>query len=44
MAGFVWFSKLVHIIKICKYFDNEVLRNPPHAHSANRCAQLKEHE
>jgi hypothetical protein len=44
MAGFIWFSKLVHIIKICKYFDYSVLRSPPHAHSANRWLQaLKRH-
>ena len=41
MAGLIRFSKLVHIIINCKYFDSSSLRNPPHAHSANRCAQLK---
>jgi hypothetical protein len=45
MAGVVWFSKIVHIIKICKYFDKVVLCNPPHAYSANRyvaCQSLRE--
>jgi hypothetical protein len=41
MAGFIRFSKLVHIIKICKYFDKAVLRNPPHAHSANRLHTIR---
>ncbi len=41
MAGLIRFSKLVHIIKICNYFDKTVLRNPPHAHSAKRYAQVK---
>ena len=40
MAGFIRFSKIVHIIKICKYFDKAALRNPPHAHSAKRWQQL----
>ncbi len=40
MAGFIWFSKLVDIIKKCKYFDNEVLRNPPHTYSAKRWLQF----
>ena len=40
MAGIIRFLKLVHIIKICKYFDKKVLRNPPHAHSAKRWAAI----
>jgi hypothetical protein len=41
MAGIIRFSKVIHIITICKYFDKAVLRNPPHAHSAKRCVQAK---